>query len=80
MKSTLSSPFQHDMKPAPSPHSRAGVSQAGNPGCVATPSDDYGVLSAVFYVKTPALEHTPAALNSPMGTAIPGIGHSIRGK
>jgi hypothetical protein len=71
--SKLTSPFNGDVKPAPSPHAK-GQGQSGV-ACVDNP-EDTSVLSTVFYQD--GLSHSPAALASPMGTAIPGIGHGFK--
>jgi len=68
---SLNSPFHGDVKPAPSPHAKSADSLRG----VETPqlreSADTSVLSTVFYADTDALKWSKAALDSPMGTAIP---------
>lgn len=57
----------------PSPHAK-GQGAAGV-DCIDNP-EDTEVLSTVFYQD--GLSHSPAALASPMGTAIPGIGHGFK--
>lgn len=70
----LNTPFQRDPNKAPTPHSKFGVCDEGNPASVQGNPDDVSVLSQVFYTKTEGLRNSPAALNTPFGTAITGIG------
>lgn len=70
----LNSPFQGDMKPAPSPHAMANgnhseISELNKP-------EDTSVLSTHFYDET--LKYSPAALATPMGTAIPNVGKGFK--
>ena len=67
----LDTPFSRDPFPAPSAHEKFGVCTEGNPDDEKQPGDDTSVLGIVLYTKTDGLSGSPAALSSPMGTAIP---------
>lgn len=73
--SQISTPFRDAFGPPPGPHDNA--SAANTVECVNQPSDT-SVLSEKFYEEQ--LKGSPAALASPMGTAIPGIGHGFNPK
>jgi hypothetical protein len=75
MSAKLTTTFQNAFGPPPGPHENA--SNANTVECVNQPSDT-SVLSEKFYEEQ--LKHSPAALASPMGTAIPGIGHGFNNK
>ena len=81
MADVLNTPFKSKHDSPPSPHEKdAGVYNRNTVSCVskpATPGPD-GV-DFLFYQDTPALKGSPAALATPMGTAIPNIGHSFKG-
>ena len=69
LQSTMNSPY-----PAPSPtedgKAAHQISSVDKP-------EDTSVLHTVFYRE--GLNPSPAALETPMGTAIPGIGHEASG-
>lgn len=81
MSKTLNTPFQSKHDPPPTAHERSGgVYNHNNVPVVdkpATPGPD-GV-DFLFYADGPGLTGSPAALASPMGTAIPNIGHGFKG-
>ncbi len=72
--SHIVTPFKSLHHSPPSPHAKSNSGAGGE--CVATPKDDTSVLSTIHYVDLP---HSKAALAIPMGTAIPGIGHAVKG-
>jgi hypothetical protein len=75
MSSPLNTPFKSDPFSPPGAHENEDTSGMA-PDCVNNPSD-VSVLGFVFYQKD--LKGSPAALATPMGTAIPGIGHGFPG-
>lgn len=75
MSLKLTSPMSHDICPAPGTHENADTAGMA-PDCVNNPASP-AVVGFVFYQKD--LHGSPAALATPMGTAIPGIGHSFPG-
>ncbi len=82
MANTLSTPFKSGIdNTPPSPHAHdGGVYNHHNVPVVdkpATPGPD-GV-DFKFFEDGPGLTGSPAALATPMGTAIPGIGHGFKG-
>ncbi len=77
IKGPLNTPFQRDPFSAPMPHDKFGVCDEGNPASIQGNPDDVSVLSQVFYHKSEAVSmRSPAALNSPFGTSITGIGRA----
>jgi hypothetical protein len=77
MPSQLRGPFSGDVKAPPSPTSMPPAKNT-QADCVNKP-EDTSVLHTVFFQKTDALhDPSPAALASPMGTAIPGIGKQVK--
>ncbi len=70
-KSPLNSPFQGDIKPAPSAQdSDCNYLEHTDVSELRQPSDT-SVLKEAFYSKGDSLNWSKAALDSPMGTAIP---------
>lgn len=70
----LSTTFSRDPNTPPSPFDKFGVCDEGNPTSIQGNPDSVGVLSQVFYHKSEAVKMSPAALATPYGTAISGIG------
>jgi len=70
--STLNGPFSGDVKPAPSPTEKA----CGNKFETAALNqpEDTAVLKTIFYAESDALKGSPAALDTPNGTATSVIG------
>lgn len=74
MNNPLSGPFSRDPFSPPSPHDKFGTCTEGNPAVVRE-GDDVSVLSQVFYHTSGAVKSpSPAALASPQGTGITGLG------
>jgi hypothetical protein len=74
--SVLTTP--HERTGVPGPPSAHSNEDSGNTlECINNPYDG-SVLGQVLYQKD--LKGSPAALATPMGTAIPGIGHSFNNK
>ncbi len=70
-KSPLNSPFHGDIKPAPGPNDSSCnyLEHTGVPEL--QQKSDTSVLKEAFYSKGDSLNWSKAALDSPMGTAIP---------
>ena len=74
--SALNSPFQGDMKPAPS---LKADSSGNNFECAGLNKPyDGQVLGQELYCDDEGLKGSPAALASPMGTAIPNVGKGFK--
>lgn len=75
MSTKLTTTFQNAFGPAPGAHEQE---DSGNTlECINNPYDG-SVVGQILYQKD--LKGSPAALATPMGTAIPGIGHSFPNK
>lgn len=80
MADTLNSPFKRGIDNTP-PNPKAhdgGVYNHHNVPVVGKPATPE-VIDFKFYEDGPGLSGSPAALASPMGTAIPNIGHGFKG-
>lgn len=79
MSKTLNTPFTslHDSPPNPKTH-YSGDYNANNVPVVGKPATP-GCIDFKFYESGPGLNGSPAALATPMGTAIPNIGHAFKG-
>lgn len=77
----LNTPFTRDPFSPPKPSDKFGLCTEGNPESIrrSDPGDDTSVVDIVLYHKSDAVKiQTPAALNSPMGTGISGLGRPKR--